>query len=510
MDIAVLLFLTSGLFLGWSLGANDAANVFGTAVGTGMVRFVTAAVVCSVFVVLGAVLSGAGAAHTLGRLGEVNALAGSFAVALAAALTVYWMTKAGLPVSTSQAIVGAIIGWNWFTGSVTDPAALSKILATWVACPLLAGVISAALFKLTTLVLAKARMHLLRLDAYTRVALVLAGGFGSYSLGANNIANVMGVFVPVSPFTEFRLGDLVSISSVQQLFLLGAIAIGVGVFTYSRRVMLTVGAELMPLSPVAAWVVVVSHSIVLFLFASEGLEHLLAVNGLPTIPLVPVSSSQAVVGAVLGIGLLRGGKSIQWRVLSHIGTGWVTTPVIAALVCFVSLFFLQNVFNQQVYREIGYSLSQTVMTRLNQQGIATAHLFDLKGEEFASAIRFRDALRQRVVIDKAQEAAALATAEVFRTVFTPAKVAALDPDGMTAAQADAVRALEGRSFRHRWQMADALAAQTPEWRLIEDTKVNKLHNKRVRLLLAYLERTFAVGDFDGLAPRSVGGIDNGR
>ena len=81
MDAAVLFFLSSGLFLGWSLGANDAANVFGTAVGTHMVRFTTAAVICSVFVILGAVLSGAGAAQTLGKLGAVNALAGSFVAA---------------------------------------------------------------------------------------------------------------------------------------------------------------------------------------------------------------------------------------------------------------------------------------------------------------------------------------------------------------------------------------------------------------------------------------------
>ena len=69
MDVTVLLFLTSGLFLGWSLGANDAANVFGTAVGTGMVRFVTAALVCSVFVVLGAVVSGAGGGAHAGQAG---------------------------------------------------------------------------------------------------------------------------------------------------------------------------------------------------------------------------------------------------------------------------------------------------------------------------------------------------------------------------------------------------------------------------------------------------------
>ncbi len=133
MDIAVLILLSSGLFLGWSLGANDAANVFGTAVGTRMVRFGTAAVICSLFVILGAVISGAGAAQTLGKLGAINALPGAFMAAFAAALTVYLMTKSGLPVSTSQAIVGAIIGWNFFSGFPTDPNALIKIVGTWVA-----------------------------------------------------------------------------------------------------------------------------------------------------------------------------------------------------------------------------------------------------------------------------------------------------------------------------------------------------------------------------------------
>ncbi len=352
MDITVLFFLSSGLFLGWSLGANDAANVFGTAVGTRMVRFGTAAAICSVFVILGAVLSGSGAAHTLGKLGAINALGGSFMAAGAAALAVFAMTKAGLPVSTTQAIVGAIIGWNLFTGTRTDTATLITILSTWIICPLLAAGIAAALFKLTTKIIRSVKPHLLRQDAYTRLGLVLAGAFGAYSLGANNIANVMGVFVPVTPFTDFELMGLGTFSSVQQLFLLGAVAIAVGVITYSERVMLTVGGRLLPLSPVAAWVVVVAHSIVLFVFSSQELESLLANAGLPTIPLVPVSSSQAVVGAVLGIGLLRGGRTIRWRMLSRIGFGWMATPVIAGLICFVGLFFLQNVFNQEIYRPV--------------------------------------------------------------------------------------------------------------------------------------------------------------
>ena len=130
-----LFFLSSGLFLGWSLGANDASNVFGTAVGSKMVRFRTAAICCSIFIVLGAVISGAGASHTLGKLGSVNAIAGAFIVALSAAASVYSMTKLGYPVSTSQAIVGAIIGWNFFSGSLTDYQILLKIVITWVRLP---------------------------------------------------------------------------------------------------------------------------------------------------------------------------------------------------------------------------------------------------------------------------------------------------------------------------------------------------------------------------------------
>ena len=92
MDLTILVFLLGGLFLGWSLGANDAANVFGTAVGTRMIRFKTAAIVCGIFVILGAIISGAGTTATLGRLGSINAMPGAFAACVAAGLAVYMMT----------------------------------------------------------------------------------------------------------------------------------------------------------------------------------------------------------------------------------------------------------------------------------------------------------------------------------------------------------------------------------------------------------------------------------
>jgi PiT family inorganic phosphate transporter len=416
MEIGILIFLSSGLFLGWSLGANDAANIFGTAVGSRMVRFGTAALICSVFVVLGATISGSGAAHTLGELGSVDAIAGAFMAALAAALTVFVMTKLGLPVSTSQGIVGAIIGWNLFSGHATDLSALTKILGTWVGAPLLGAVFGALLYLLTKWVLSLTKLHLLRLDAYTRWGLILAGAFGAYALGANNIANVMGVFVPSSPFTSFSVGNVLTMSSVEQLFLLGAIVIAVGVFTYSRKVMMTVGDGIMALTPVAAWVVVVAQSLVLFLFASAGLKAFLEGAGLPSLPLVPVSSSQAVVGAVIGIGLLQGGRAIRWSLLGRISAGWVATPVIAAGICFISLFFLQNVFDQQVFQTAQYRLSPPLIERIADQGTDPARIQDLRNERFESERAMMQALAERTEL-------------TYQQRFEIAKLAKVESDG---------------------------------------------------------------------------------
>ena len=142
------LYLTSGLFLGWSLGANDASNIFGSAVSTRMLKFTTAAILSSVFIVLGATISGSGATHTLGVLGEVNALAGSFTVALAAAFSAYSVIKRGLPVSISQTIVGAIIGWNIFTSSPTDYHSLYILIISWVINPILAGLFSFLIYNI--------------------------------------------------------------------------------------------------------------------------------------------------------------------------------------------------------------------------------------------------------------------------------------------------------------------------------------------------------------------------
>ncbi|MBQ8481740.1 MAG: inorganic phosphate transporter [Alphaproteobacteria bacterium] len=349
MELSYFFFLSSGLFLGWSLGANDAANIFGTAVGSKMVRFTSIALLASVFVILGAVYGGAGTSETLGELGAVNALAGSFMVALSAALAVYLMIRVGITVSTSQAIVGAIIGWNLYAGKPTDYETLAKVVSTWVLCPLISGVIAVFLYLLLKKLIKCSSIHLLMQDQLTRIAMFVTAAIGAYALGANNIANAVGVFVKSCPFKPLNIGNFALLNPEQVLFLLGALAVSVGIMTYSKKAIMTVGNNLMKMSPMVALIVVLAQSAVLLLFSSTSLHAWLENSSLPTIPLVPVSSSQAVIGAILGIGLIKGGRGINWLIVRKIVVGWVSAPLIAMIICFICLFFLANVFNLTVY-----------------------------------------------------------------------------------------------------------------------------------------------------------------
>jgi len=343
----IILFLTSGLLLGWSLGANDAANIFGSAVGSRMVSFRKAAIIASVFVIIGAVIQGAGVTDTLGKLGAVNAIGGSFTVALAAAITVYLMTKFAIPVSTTQAIVGAIIGWNLFTGNPTDNKTLTQIVSTWVTGPVLGAAFAILLYITLKAIKKNSSIHLVRFESYIRTGLIIVGAFGAYSLGANNIANVMGVFIPAFNLQELNLG-LFTLSSAQQLFLIGGLAIAAGILTYSKKIMETVGNNIVQLSSEAALVAVLAQALVLFIFSSSWLSTMFVKMGLPPIPMVPVSSSQVIIGCVIGIGLYKGARNINFRILGEIAAGWIVTPIFSGILAFFSLFFIKNIFSIDV------------------------------------------------------------------------------------------------------------------------------------------------------------------
>lgn len=292
--------LLGGIFLGWSLGANDASNVFGSAVTSKMLKFWTAAVLAAVFVLLGALLEGQAGIETLKGLTQLS-LQQAVVSSVAAAVTVTVMTVLGLPVSTSQAVVGALLGIGILNHHF-NISGLGKIAACWFGTPVGGMLIAIILYKAVGAFYNRLNLTMIQSDILIRCGLIVGGSYGAYALGANNVANVTAVYVGAGILSIFTAA------------LIGGLSIGFGILTYSRKVMETVGSKLVRLDPFSALIVVLAEAITVHIYTFVG---------------VPVSTSQAVVGAVLGVGMVKGIKTVSTRTLANIGIGWFLTLLVA-------------------------------------------------------------------------------------------------------------------------------------------------------------------------------------
>ena len=298
-----MLPLAGGVYLGWSLGANDAANVFGTAVASHVITRRQACLLCSLAVVLGAVLQGEAGIQTLKGLTHYNTMT-VLVVSISAALTVTAMTLMRLPISTSQAMVGAIAGVGLATNDMYW-GGLGKVVICWVATPFGGMLIAGVAYKVLGMLIRYIPMSMLTRDKVLWSGLLVVGTYGSYALGANNVANATGIFS----------GQIKGIED-HHLALIGGLSIAAGVLTFSRRVMTAVGGGIMRLDAFTAFVAVSSMAVTVHVFAVIG---------------VPVSTSQAIIGSIMGIALIRGVHAVKFRMLRRIGIGWVATPVISLI-----------------------------------------------------------------------------------------------------------------------------------------------------------------------------------
>ncbi|MDD3626116.1 MAG: inorganic phosphate transporter [bacterium] len=306
--------LLSGIFLGWGLGANDASNVFGTGVASNLIKYRNAIILTAVFVIVGALMEGEKTFDTIGKLNSTLTLNTAFIASFAAGLTVFIMTVLKLPISTSQAIVGAILGISIYYRQDVDFGKLTKIFICWVTTPLGAAIISFLLYKIIDFILSKFKYGERKIHTFVKIGVVISGCLGAYSLGANNVANVTGVFVGADMINPFW-GTLI-----------GGLSIALGVLTYSKNVMLTVGKNITTLGPLTAFIAVLGQAITVYIFTQIG---------------VPVSTSQAIVGAVAGVGLVKGMQVINMKTIFNIVIGWVSTPVSGALVAMGLCFFIK-------------------------------------------------------------------------------------------------------------------------------------------------------------------------
>jgi PiT family inorganic phosphate transporter len=296
----------SGVFLGWSLGANDSANIFGTGYATGIVKYRTAIWLTAIFVMIGAVLEGPKCMDIVSDLSRLTAT-DAFYCALAGAITMTVLTVLAIPASCSQAIIGALIGAGILIGSA-DFSKLYKIVACWVFTPICASFAAYSLHRVLGYVIDKTIISLTRRSLLYSAGIIVVGCYGAYTLGANNVANVTGIYVGSG------------VLSAEVAALIGGLSIALGVLTYSRKVMETVGKGIVPLDPFAALIAVLAEALTLHLFTQIG---------------VPVSSSQAIVGAVVGVGLVGDVQTVSVKMLAKIGIGWIMTPVSGGVLAYL-------------------------------------------------------------------------------------------------------------------------------------------------------------------------------
>lgn len=298
-----MIILLGGVYLGWALGANDAANVFGTAVASRAISYRRAVIICAIGVIAGAVVQGEGGIHTLSGL-TTQTTTTLVIVSVSAAITVSLMTLFGLPISTSQAIVGAIAGVGLATRDMYW-AGLIKVVISWAATPIGAMALAWLFHHALRILFEALPIGILTRDQILLGGLVVVGLYGSYALGANNVANATGIFSGQIPGLSDRA-----------LALIGGVAIAVGVITFSKRVMMSVGSRIVELNVFNALVAVSAMATTTHLFAFIG---------------VPVSTSQAIVGAVVGSGAIYGRHTIQFYMLRNIAMGWFLTPLVSLI-----------------------------------------------------------------------------------------------------------------------------------------------------------------------------------
>lgn len=326
------LLLVAAFYVGWNIGANDAANCIGTTVGSQIISYRNAAIFMSVFVILGGMLQGHHVMKTVGKgiviadsesYEEYNAASvpeefpaffpdnrlpdlAILVALLSAGFFVTLATFTSTPVSTSQAIVGGVagvgIGIVGMQATYFKLGVLLKIVGAWVISPILTMILAYAMYRLLGRILRNARA--IFWSNAMAIAVLVSAAYVSYSLGANDVGNAIGPLLNRFP------------DKGPYLAALGGVAMATGALMFGQRVTNTVGKNITPLDYSGALAAQLSAAFGVHVFSMLG---------------IPVSTSQAVVGGVIGVGLTKGTQAVSTQKISTIFIGWVLTPTCAAI-----------------------------------------------------------------------------------------------------------------------------------------------------------------------------------
>jgi PiT family inorganic phosphate transporter len=314
--LLVAFTLLMAIGVGWSIGANDAANSLGTAVGSRVLTLRQAIILIAIFGLLGATLQGSYVTKTIGKgivpmdqldrtLSLYLALVASFGACAWVVLATYWK----MPISTSHSIVGAVAGAGLAVGAPIKWKVLLDIFICWIFTPIGSAVLGYIFYRIF-----KSIFYRIIPRKYLRVTMavlvIISGCYVAYSWGANDVANATGVIVGA--------GLMSSKTSV----MLGGLAIVLGIMTWGYKVIETIGSGITHLLPIMAFSAQLASAINVHIYTVFG---------------IPVSTSHSIVGAIFGVGLVKGVRVVNIRIMREIIICWLATPFVSGVISFLLL-----------------------------------------------------------------------------------------------------------------------------------------------------------------------------
>jgi len=310
------------IFIGWSIGANDAANCVGSAIGSGKISFRVGIVLVSVFGFLGALLIGQNVIKTVGKgIVPLNTLDPTLALYIAlsacfgAGLWVVFATFLKIPVSTSHSIVGAVGGAGLAVGAPIFWDKLLSIFIGWIATPFGAALIAYVCYYPFRFILYRLLPSRFR-DRGLTILIVLATAYLAFSWGGNDVANATGVIIGSGLTSSFMAT------------LIGASAIVLGIVTLGYRVIETVAFKITRFIPMMTLVAQFASALNVYIYTVMG---------------IPVSTSHSIVGAVVGVGLATRKHVFDIKLVREIVFAWAITPFAAGFVALLLMTVIKLV-----------------------------------------------------------------------------------------------------------------------------------------------------------------------
>ncbi|HEV2124662.1 MAG TPA: inorganic phosphate transporter, partial [Chloroflexota bacterium] len=318
--LLLVLTIAVALFFDFTNGFHDTANAIGTTIGTRALPPRVAVGLSAVLNLVGAIVTTqllhAEVANTVGSLvAPEGGVAMSMLIAvLFGAITWNLITwQAGLPSSSSHALIGALIGMGlavYGVGSVQWGEVYPVFIAL-ISSPI-AGLVAAYVVSVVLLNLLRRARPSHANSAFRRLQL-FSSGFVAFSHGANDAQKTMAIIT----LALFSSGHLAEFAVPTWVALAAALAIGLGTWAGGWRIIRTMGTRIVRMEPLDGFAAQTVAAAVIQLATTWGL---------------PVSTTQVVSGSVMGAGATRRFSAVRWGVARRIVWAWIfTIPASAAL-----------------------------------------------------------------------------------------------------------------------------------------------------------------------------------